>query len=118
RLTPGARELSMLNWRRAESPLELSIEILFAAIADEQRHRLDLHAVANQRGGTVETHRRQPLMHRHADHAPEHAAQIRALAMQRRRMHAPHGFDEMQIVDKLRQSRALTFEHAARTLPA
>jgi hypothetical protein len=33
-------------------------------------------------------------------------------------MHAPHGFDEMQIVDKLRQTRALTLEHAARTLPA
>src|SRR5678815_2612791 len=74
----------MLNWRRAESPLELSIEILLAAIADEQRYRLDLHAVANQRGGAVESHRRQPLMHRHADHAPEHAAQIRALAMQLR----------------------------------
>jgi hypothetical protein len=32
-------------------------------------------------------------------------------------MHAPHGFDEMQIFDQLRQTRALTLEHAARTVP-
>ena len=72
----------MSERRCPEATFELPVEVLLASIPYEHRHRLNLDALADERGRVVEADPRQPLAHRDADLAPEHGAQVGPLPVE------------------------------------
>src|SRR5688572_4871007 len=99
-----ARGVAVPERRGPEAPFELPIKVLLAPIADEQRHRLDFHALADQGRGAVETHGRQPLVHRHPDHSPEHAPEVRALTMKLGRERPQGDWLGVRLLDAIQHS--------------